>query len=111
MSVPRLFSMFRNVQTEPRKFAYKSRYFDPKKEEFEDRKRRIEREVARDKGEAVEDYTPRSGSFRSSWKRQNTYRRRSRSANRRLLLILAVMMIFIYMAIKWLEGTEFWLVK
>lgn len=104
--------MFRNVQTEPRRFTYKSRYYDPKKEEFEDRKRRIEREVAREKGEAVEEFKPRSGgSFRSSWKRQNTYRRRSRSANRRLLLILAVMIIFIYMAIKWIEGTEFWLVK
>ena len=103
--------MFRNVQTEPRKFNYKPRHYDPKQEALEERKRRIELEVARENGDPTGNYEPGKIQFRNSWKKQNSYRNRAKSANKRLLLILAVLIMFFFMAAKWLEGQDLWFLK
>jgi hypothetical protein len=109
MEAPRIRSLFRNVQNEPRQFNYRSRFYDPRKEELEKRKKRIERKIALQKGDEVEDYNPGEIRFSESWKKQSAYRSGRRSANLRLVIILGILVIFSFLAIQWLEGIDGWL--
>lgn len=101
----RYFKFFKNIRNEPRRFEYKPRHFDQENEEWEARKRKIEREVAAERGEKV-DYEPGQSSFRDTWSRQSRQNSRSKSALLRLLVILVALIIASYYALQWLEKYE-----
>lgn len=101
----RYFKFFRNVRNEPRRFQYNPRVFDADNEEWEARKKRIEREVAMERGEQV-DYQSGHYNFRESWSRQKRQAGRSRGAMLRLLVILIALIGFSYWALQWLEKFE-----
>ena len=42
MKAPKLKSIFRNVRTEPKKFKFKSRHLPEVRDDWEERKRRVE---------------------------------------------------------------------
>lgn len=48
------FSMLRGAKRAPNKFGYKSRFYDEKKENFEQRLKSLDREIAFEKGEQTD---------------------------------------------------------
>lgn len=112
MEAPKLRSMFRNVRTEPRRFAFRSRHLPQLKEEWVERKRRVESEVL---GETM-DGNPRGISFRSGHPRgvlsdRDERRKASIQGARRAALRAALIGVFLcwlaYRGMLWLEGSEF----
>lgn len=101
----RYFKFFKNVKNEPRRFEYKPRTYSEENEEWEARKRRIEREVAAERGEKV-DFKPGTVNFRDTWSRQKRQKSRSKSAMIRLLVILVALTTASYYALQWLEKYE-----
>lgn len=91
MGIPRFIKLPRHKQ-----FNYSPRYWDPEKEEREDRIRRIKAEmgieVTRDSGNRT---TIKRGSFRQASK--NAKVRATRNSNIRLVIILAVLLILAYL--------------
>lgn len=85
-------SFIRNVQRNPRQFSYQPRFRKAENEDLERRKRRIEREVARERGEALPDQSPTGISFEGSRRYAALSRARAES-NRRLTSILLMMML------------------
>ena len=55
MEAPNLRGMFRNVRTKPRSFVFKSRHLSDDPPHWSERKRRIESEVAMERGEKMPD--------------------------------------------------------
>ncbi|MDX2429299.1 MAG: hypothetical protein QNK35_00105 [Bacteroides sp.] len=78
-----------------KRFEYTPLYYDPEKEEFEERVRQIKRdagiEIARDPNRT----TIKRGSFRQV--RQQAKVRATRNSNLRLVVILAVLLIIAYL--------------
>ncbi len=110
MEAPKLRSMFRNVRTEPRRFAFRSRHLPDVREEWVERKRRVEAEVL---GQPL-DGGARGISFRKGNAVIDDRAERRRSAirgARRAALRAALIGIFLcwlaYRGILWLEGSEF----
>jgi hypothetical protein len=112
MEAPKLRSMFRNVRTEPRRFAFKSRHLPDVREEWVERKRRVEAEVL---GGAM-DGAERGISFRRGKgdevlsdraDRRRMAIRGARRAAVRAALIGVFLCWLAYQAIIWLEGSEF----
>lgn len=99
------FKFFKNVRNEPRRFEYKPRHYSEEDEEWKARTKRIEREVAMERGEKV-DYEPGTVNFRETWSRQKRQTSRSKSALIRLLVILVALIIASYYALQWLEKYE-----
>ena len=91
MKAPKLRSIFRNVRTKPRQFSYKSRHTTEVREDWEDRKRRIEQGL------------PTNISF---GKRRESVRNASRSAMIRTAIIGAILVYATYRMILWAETTE-----
>jgi hypothetical protein len=76
----------------PKEFNYIPRYYDERKEEMEERKKRIEQELGLNKGK---DY--KHGITRGAMTRRMTERRKSnRSSVIRLLVIIAILLILTY---------------
>ncbi|HPY82066.1 MAG: hypothetical protein M0R02_05475 [Bacteroidales bacterium] len=87
----KLFSFFIK-QAKPRGFEYMPRYSDPEKTAKEQRRKRIEQEVLRERGETVsdEEYVPNiRGQFRAV-KEKNTGVIHKRS-NRKLYIFIVVL--------------------
>ena len=91
--------LFRNVRNKPRSFSFKSRHTSEVREDWEQRKKKIESEV----GESSENPSPSRISFR---KRRASNRKATRNAMLRTLLIGAVLMYLTYKMIVWAETTE-----
>ncbi len=91
MKAPKLRSIFRNVRTKPRQFSYKSRHTTEVREDWEERKRRIEQGL------------PTNISF---GKRRESVRKASRSAMIRTAIIGAILVYATYRMILWAETTE-----
>lgn len=104
MQAPRLPSFFRNVKTQHRKFNFRSPYYRPEDHELAERKRRLEVEVAREKGEYVE-VAPRQVNF--SRRRGEVRRTRGNWAIIRTVLILIILIYLSFKGIQWAETTDF----
>ncbi len=78
-----------------KRFEYTPRYWDPEKEEFEERVRQIKQEIGIEVSRDPNRTTIKRGSFRQV--RQQTKIRASRNSNLRLVVILAVLFIITYL--------------
>jgi hypothetical protein len=97
MKPPRIPSVFKlGKYSEPRRFNYEPRTFDEKKQKLEKRRREIEQELAKEQrlGEKHEAHLREN--IHDSWARRET-RRQNRNAGRRLLLILASLIVILYL--------------
>jgi hypothetical protein len=104
MEAPKLRGMFRNVRTKPRSFVFKSRHLSDDPPQWGERKRRIESEVAMERGEKVpEQNTASSIRFRKG----GSVRNGARKANVRVVLIGVVLLWITWKMIVWAETTEF----
>jgi len=90
MGVPRFIKLPR-----PKRFSYSPLYWDPEKEEREDRIRQIKQEMGINSGRDPNRTTIKRGSFRQA--KQKTKVKASRSSNIRLLIILAVLFLLAYL--------------
>jgi hypothetical protein len=91
MGVPRFFKLHK-----PKQFEYNPIYWDPEKEEREERIRRIKQEMGVDEeGSSMQRSSIRRGSFRQY--KRNAKVRASRSSNIRLIIILAVLFLLSYL--------------
>jgi hypothetical protein len=109
MEAPKLRGMFRNVRTKPRSFVFKSRHLPDGRPEWDERKRRIEAEIAKDKGEGIPD-SERSSDInfrRKSGSSSDSVRKDARKANIRVVLIGVVLVYVAYRILLWTEQTEF----
>jgi hypothetical protein len=77
-----------------KRFEYTPRYWDPEKEEREERVRQIKREMGIEVPSIPGQTTIRRGSFRQ---RQKQKVKATRASNIRLLVILAVLFIIAYL--------------
>ncbi len=78
-----------------KRFEYTPRYWDPEKEEFEERVRQIKQEIGIEVSRDPNRTTIKRGSFRQV--RQQTKIRASRNSNLRLVVILAVLFVITYL--------------
>ncbi len=78
----------------PRRFHYTPRYYDPEKEALQQRIAQIEQELGLRQGEA---YVPkiRRGQMATHFKRKS--KRREKTSNIRLLIILAILFFLSYL--------------
>jgi hypothetical protein len=90
MGIPRFFKL-----PNPKRFSYSPLYWDPEKEEREDRVRRIRQEMGIDLPSGPGQTTIRRGSFRQASKKTRV--KANRSSNIRLLVILAVLFLLAYL--------------
>ena len=90
MGIPRFIKLPGHKQ-----FNYSPRYWDPEKEEREDRVRRIKQEMGIDMPSDPNRSTIRRGSFRQASKKTKV--KATRSSNIRLLIILAVLLLLAYL--------------
>ena len=104
MEAPKLRGMFRNVRTRPRSFVFKSRHLSDDPPEWGERKRRIESEVARERGEAIP-FETEASTIR--FRKGPTVRESSRKANFRVILIGVILLWITWKMIVWAETTEF----
>lgn len=104
MRAPKVPSFFRNVKTDHRRFKLRSPHYNPKDETLEQRKRRIEAEVARERGEEAD-----AGPVQISFDRSRMRRRRKSSlmSTLRTMIILIVLVYLLFKGIQWAEGTDF----
>ena len=109
MEAPKLRGMFRNVRTKPRTFVFKSRHLPDGRPEWDERKRRIDAEVAKEKGENIPESNRVSDiSFlRRSRANKDAVRKNARRANIRVVLIAVVLVYVAYRILLWTEQTEF----
>jgi hypothetical protein len=90
MGVPRFFKLHK-----PKRFEYNPRYWDPEKEEREERIRRIKQEMGVELEGGPVRTTITRGSFRQY--KKHTKVRATRSSNIRLVIILAVLFLISYL--------------
>ena len=90
------FSLFK--ATQPKGFDFKPRYYDPEKEEFEQRIAAIKAEYAREQGQTTEgvDHSALRGKIRSEWNAVSQRKSANRSANYRVLLIAGLLALAFY---------------
>jgi hypothetical protein len=105
MRAPKIPSMFRNVRTEPRRFELRSRHYDPKQKELEERRKKIEEEMGVH-AEGEDQAPPKRIDLKGKRARRNSYTKSSRSSFYRLLIILAILIFLAYRGLKWLELLE-----
>ena len=108
MKAPKLRGPFRNVRTEPRTFAFKSRHLPETRPEWEERKRRVEEEV-----NGTSD-GPRAIKFKQGGKRaEGRLARRAdavregRMAALRAAGVALVLVYLTYRAILWVEAQDY----
>lgn len=114
MEAPRLRSMFRNVRTEPRRFAFKSRHLPDGKAEWQERKQRIEQEVLGvnpDNGPARIRFRKASAPNASAADERRIRRRSAiRDARRAMIRAVLIAVALVYAAwegLKWVEASDF----
>ncbi len=90
MGIPRFFKLPGHKQ-----FSYTPRYWDPEKEEREERIRQIKQEMGIEVPNDPNRTTIRRGSFRAASQKAKV--KASRTSNIRLLVILAVLLILAYL--------------
>jgi len=90
MGIPRFIKL-----PDYKRFNYTPRYWDPEKEERENRTRMIKHEMGIDMPSDPLRTTIKRGSFRQA--RQNAKVKAGRSSNIRLLIILAVLFLIAYL--------------
>ncbi len=90
MGIPRFIKLPKH-----KRFDYSPRYWDPEKEERDERIRRIKQELGIDIPSNSTRTTIKRGSFRQA--RQKTKVKATRSSNIRLVLILAVLLFLAYL--------------
>lgn len=78
-----------------KRFEYKPRYWDPEKEEFEERIRQIKQEIGIEVHRDPSKTTIKRGSFREV--RQQSKVKATRSSNLRLVIILTALFIVAYL--------------
>ena len=91
MKAPKFRSLFRNIRTQPRQFSIKSHHTSEVREDWEERKRRVEKGL------------PRSISIR---KRRGDSKKASRKSMVRTFIIGALLVYVTYRLIIWAETTE-----
>lgn len=101
MKVPRFF--FRNVRSEPRRFQFRSPYYRPEEDKIEERKKRLDAELARERGEEVHSF-PGQISFRS---RRQKRKQSNLWATFRVVIILIILIYLLYKGLQWAETTDF----
>lgn len=99
---------FRNVQSQPKRFKHVPRFYDEKAEQQEARRKRIEMEVALERGEEVDEYiAPRTLSFSRHKQAKSGVLKYTRSqkkaANLRLIIILIFLIGILFYALPYLE--------
>lgn len=104
MKAPRIPSVFKNIKKDHRKFQFRSPHYKSKDKDLEQRRRRLESEVARERGEEVVD-VPRRVTF--DRRRRTSRRRHGYMAMLRTLIILIVLVYLLYKGIQWAETTDF----
>ena len=110
MEAPKLRSMFKNVRTEPRRFAFRSRHLPDVREEWVERKRRVEAEVlgqSLDGGGRGISFRKGNGVIDDRAERRRSAIRGARRAALRAALIGIFLCWLAYQGILWLEGSEF----
>lgn len=114
MEAPRLRSMFRNVRTEPRRFAFKSRHLPDGKAEWQERKQRIEQEVLGvdpETGPARIRFRKTGSTSDSAADERRTRRRAAiRDARRAMIRAVLIAVGLVYAAwegLKWVEASDF----
>lgn len=90
MGIPRFIKLPRH-----KRFSYSPRYWDPEKEEREERVRRIKQEMGIDVPSDPTRTTIRRGSFRQA--SRNMKVKATKGSNIRLLIILAVLLMLAYL--------------
>ena len=91
MGIPRFFK-----QANPKRFNYTPLYWDPDKEEREQRIRAIKQEMGVDVELGKKSSTITRGSFRHNSSTSKTRSRANRDSNRRLILIVVVLLLLAY---------------
>lgn len=104
--------MFRNVRTEPRRFAFRSRHLPDVREEWVERKRRVEAEVyGQPLDGAARPISFRKGAGDEVLGERAERRRLAIKGSRRAAVRAAIIGVFLcwlaYRGILWLEGSEF----
>jgi len=92
MAIPRFFRL-----SKPRQFEHIPIYYDPEKEEREERVRRIKQELGMEVEEEKKTSSISRGSFRQYKTRHRTDKKASSDSNRRLLIIFAVLAFLAYL--------------
>lgn len=100
MQAPKLPSMFRNVQKEPRRFKLKTRHYNPRDYELEQRKKSIEAEMGVH-GAADEPPVKRI-SIVERRKERGTYRSANRASTLRMLALLGALGLVCWRLYNWL---------
>ena len=81
-----------------RKFSYQPRYYDERKEELERRKQRIDRELALEEGNSLDEYIPQ---IRGEMRKHLKYRKKQRKASTwRMLIILAILLLIVFLLLQ-----------
>ncbi len=91
MGIPRFFK-----QTSHKRFNYSPLYWDPDKEERDQRVRAIKQEMGVDVELSKKSSTITRGSFRQNSSSSKTRSRANRDSNRRLILIVIVLLLLAY---------------
>ena len=85
MGIPKLFKL-----SKPKQFSYSPRYYDPVKEEFEERVKKARGEQAESAGEV---HIPRiKGQIKSQFNRNKTNAKAKNTSNIRLVIIIAILL-------------------
>lgn len=96
MQAPKFPSVIRNVQKNPRQFKYSHKFYDNKGEAWEERKRRIAREIAIERGEELEAEGFVSAGFRKAWTNRENRRVAGKASYVRLFFILLALVGITY---------------
>ncbi|MDA0728481.1 MAG: hypothetical protein O3B70_02935 [Bacteroidetes bacterium] len=108
MKAPKLRGPFRNVRTEPRTFAFRSRHLPEVKPEWEERKKRVEAEVLGEReGRRTIQFARGGRSQEGRTARRAAAVRASRMAALRAGAIAVVLIYMTYRAILWVENQNF----
>tara|TARA_B100000427_G_scaffold311996_1_gene303078 strand:+ start:707 stop:1018 length:312 start_codon:yes stop_codon:yes gene_type:complete len=91
MKAPKIRGLFRNVRTQPRQFSFKTRHTSKVREDWEERKRRVEQGK------------PKGISFR---KRRNEAKKKARITMLKILIFGTLLMYVAYKMIVWAETTD-----
>lgn len=91
-------SMFKT--SKPKGFDFKPRYYDPEKEEFEQRVASIKAEIARENGDQTSQSYDREAvksRIRNNWKAVSQREAAGKTSNMRILLIAGVLALGAYL--------------
>lgn len=104
MQAPKSWSIFKNIRREPKRFRYQPKHYDAKQDEFEKRMRRVEQRVNGTAAEVEERERANFDFKRSSRRSKGGYRSGLAAANKRLIVILIVLIAMFVGAARWLDN-------